>query len=105
MPFQLPDTKTQLEAVHPESGEKVDVTITFKNAKTAGDREVVQFFNILMNRILRILKFTQHLRNFYDARSAKHIKQYNLQIWPGYVTAIDFFEGDRGLMTSHLRRL
>ena len=34
-----------------------------------------------------------HNRNFYDPQSAHAIKQHNLSVWPGYVTAVDRFEG------------
>ena len=56
------------------------VIVTFKREKKAGDHDVVQFFNILFNRIFRLLKFSQHNRNFYDPAGAHSIKQYNLQV-------------------------
>lgn len=54
---------------------------------------MIQQFNILFKRIFGVLKFKMHNRNFYDPKSAHAIRQHNLSIWPGYVTAIDQFEG------------
>ena len=41
---------------------------------------------------MKTLKFTQHNRKYYNAAAANHIKEYNLSVWPGYVTAVDEYE-------------
>lgn len=87
-----PKTKSVVSK-HTETGEDVKVTFSYKKKRDLGDREVVQLYNILICRIFRILKYTQHNRNFYDASGAHVIRQHNLNIWPGYVTAVDQFEG------------
>jgi len=76
-----------------DTGVAVKVTINFKRERRAGDRDIVQFLNILFNRIFRVLKFSQHNRNFYDADGKHEIRQYKLQVWPGYCSSVDFFEG------------
>jgi len=81
-----------LTSVHPESGESVKVSLHFKRQCQPNDRNVIQLYNILFGRIMRTLKFTQHNRKYYDASSANHIKEYNLSVWPGYVTAVDEYE-------------
>ena len=53
---------------------------------------VFQLYNILFGRIMKTLKFTQHNRKYYNAEAANHIKEYNLSVWPGYVTAVDEYE-------------
>lgn len=74
----------------------VKVMINFKKKLDFSDREMIQQFNIIFNRIFATLKFKMHNRNFYDPQSATAIRQHNLSIWPGYVTSVDQFEG--GLM-------
>ncbi len=101
LPHKLPDEVTTLQSTIEESGEQakvrncqhnvcfclcsiilsfVKLIITYKREKKTGDRDVVQFFNILFNRIFRLLKFSQHNRNFYDPAGAHSIQQYNLQV-------------------------
>jgi len=80
LPFRLPDKQTILSSTLEESNETIKLTISLKRICTAGDRDVVQFYNILFNRIFRMLKFSQHNRNFYDPAGAHSIKQYNLQV-------------------------
>ncbi len=102
LPKKLPDPVTVLKSTLDETGEEIkvletrvvfvflfcfsrshhvsQVIVTFKREKKAGDHDVVQFFNILFNRIFRLLKFSQHNRNFYDPAGAHSIKQYNLQV-------------------------
>ena len=41
---------------------------------------------------MKTLKFTQHNRKYYNAAAANDIKEYNLSVWPGYVTAVDEYE-------------
>uniref|UniRef100_A0A1B0DD99 Uncharacterized protein n=1 Tax=Phlebotomus papatasi TaxID=29031 RepID=A0A1B0DD99_PHLPP len=47
---------------------------------------------------MRALKFVRHKRKQFDPTKAKLVPQHKLEIWPGYVTAVDTFEG--GLMLS-----
>ena len=93
LPKKLEPPEQSSFSDRPENGDKVKVTLKFKSARKSGDRDVVQHFNILFNKIFRILKFSQHNRNFYDAAGAHAIKAYNLSVWPGYVTAVDQYEG------------
>jgi len=94
LPFQLDNVVTKGTATHSVTGESVVIKINFKSKREMGaDRDVVQHYNILFNRIMRALKLSQHNRNFFDPKAANHIRQYNLQVWPGYVNAVDEFEG------------
>jgi len=89
---QMLDMQGPLTSVHPDSGESVEVSLHFKRQCLANDRNVIQLYNILFGRIMKTLKFTQHNRKYYDASAANHIKEYNLSVWPGYVTAVDEYE-------------
>jgi hypothetical protein len=80
LPLVLNPPVQTAAAPHPSTGEQVQVTLAFKKERKSGDRDVVQHYNILFNRIMRVLKFTMHNRNFYDAKGAHHIRQYNLQV-------------------------
>jgi len=81
-----------MTSVHTETGEQVQVSLHFKRECKPNDRNVIQLYNILFGRIFKTLKFTQHNRKYYNAAGANHIKEYNLSVWPGYVTAVDEYE-------------
>jgi aubergine-like protein len=76
----------------PLSEEEHKVSLHFKRRCGPNDRETLQLYNILFNKIMRILKFTQHNRSFFNATDAYHIPAYKLQVWPGYVTVADNYE-------------
>jgi len=93
LPKTLDEKSKTVQSVHTETGEKVDVTFNYLRQGRIGDRDVIQLYNILFGRIMKTLKFTQHNRKYYNAAAAHHIKEYNLSVWPGYVTAVDEYEG------------
>ena len=81
LPMKLENVVTQETAKHSVTGAAVLVKINFKSKREMGaDRDVIQHYNILFNRIMRVLKFSQHNRNFFDPKAAINIKQHNLQV-------------------------
>jgi len=89
LPILLPDKSTTC----PIPGSDAKIIVNYKKKLDLVDREMIQQFNIIFKRIFNVLKFKMHNRNFYDPVSATAIKQHNLSIWPGYVTAVDQYEG------------
>jgi len=89
LPTLLPSKSTTC----PVAGSDIKIIVTYKKKLDLVDREMIQQFNIIFKRIFNVLKFKMHNRNFYDPVSATAIKQHNLSIWPGYVTAVDQYEG------------
>jgi len=92
LPNMLDGKSKTVQSTHSETGESIDVTFNFKTERKPGDRDVIQLYNILFGRIMRTLRFTQHNRKYYNAAAAHQIKEYNLSVWPGYVTAVDEYE-------------
>ena len=93
LPKQITEKSIEFEAKNLEDGNPVKISIHYKRKLDLCDRNMIQQFNILFKRIFNVLKFKMHNRNFYDPQSAHAIKQHNLSVWPGYVTAVDRFEG------------
>lgn len=87
LPKLLDSKSVELDAKSAEGG-SVKLTINYKKKLELCDKAMIQQFNILFKRIFTVLKFKMHNRNFYDPKSAHAIRQHNLSIWPGYVTAI-----------------
>jgi len=93
LPEMLDPGLKNLTSTHPETGNSVKIVLKFIRACKSGDRETLQLYCILFNKIMRTLKFTQHNRNFYDANNPFKIPQYHLEIWPGYVSTVNRYEG------------
>ncbi|CAG2058689.1 unnamed protein product [Timema podura] len=74
-----------------KTGLQVTITIIFKRQKRLG--ECVHLYNVLFKRIMVVLDLIRHGRNHYNPKEAQVIPQYKLEVWPGYVTAVDEYEG------------
>ena len=93
LPILLEPKNKVCEAKSSETGATVKIHLNFKKKLELWDRDMIQQFNIIFNRIFGVLKFKMHNRNYYDPVAAHSIRQHNLTIWPGYVTAVDRYEG------------
>lgn len=94
LPIRLPDSITILTSKNPADNSDVQVKIIYKRKKPMKD--CMQFYNILFDRIMKVLNYVRFDRKQFDPTAPKHIPQHKLEIWPGYVTAVDEFED--GLM-------
>jgi len=85
----------RMELVSRESRDLTDVkvTVVFKKKHDIGSMQLLSMFNGVFNRIMRALKFIQHNRKFFDPSKSNKIAAYNLEVWPGMVTAVDRYEG------------
>ncbi|KAH8335023.1 hypothetical protein KR067_006945 [Drosophila pandora] len=72
----------------------VEIRILFKKKEHVKD--CVHLYNILFDRIMKTLKYVRFDRKHFDPSRPKIIPLAKLEVWPGYVTAVDQFEG--GLM-------
>jgi len=70
--------------------EKKDVQITIKlvGEIATTDAHYIQFFNIVLRSAMEKLQLELIKRDYYDPKAAVHLKQYKLELWPGYVTSI-----------------
>ena len=58
-----------------------------------GDKSCIQMYNVMFRRIILELKMLQTNKNFYDPRLGNMVPKHKLEIWPGYVTDVQKFEG------------
>lgn len=96
LPIKLENTITVLNTKHPVDNSDVVIKIIFKKTRRLGD--CTHFYNVLFNKIFKILNFAQLGRQHYNPSASSAIPQHKLEIWPGYVTAIDEYEG--GIMLN-----
>ncbi|XP_034669436.1 protein argonaute-3 [Drosophila subobscura] len=73
---------------------EVEIRILFK--KKEPYKNCLHLYNILFDRIMKTLNYVRFDRKQYDPTRPKVIPLAKLEVWPGYVTAVDELEG--GLM-------
>lgn len=96
LPFKLPDEETHLVSESQDDQSKINVKIMFKRQKRLGD--CIQLYNILFDRIYKVLNYLRVNRKFYDPSAPSLLPNKKLEVWPGYVKAVDELEG--GLMLT-----
>lgn len=90
---QLPDDKLQF-IVMSKAGEPIQVTLKYIGIVSMTDSASLQILNIIMRSCLEGLKLQLVGRNFFDAISKLRVSNYNLELWPGYITSIRQHEKD-----------
>ncbi|XP_021965267.2 piwi-like protein Ago3 [Folsomia candida] len=97
LPFELRDGVTNLSTPHPaDHDDTVDVVI--KHIKKQELEESVHFYNILLRQVFRELGLIEMQRNFYDYKNIFQVPEHKLEIWPGFVTAVEVYQD--GLMLN-----
>jgi len=69
---------------------QIDYTIQLKKVKVLDptDPVLVQFYNNALRRAMTLMGYEQLFRNFFDTEASIKLEQDNMELWPGYVTAI-----------------
>ncbi|XP_012234676.1 piwi-like protein Ago3 [Linepithema humile] len=91
LPIKLPQNITHYKSEHPMDGSEVTLTIIYKKEQSMSEN--VQFFNVLFNRVMRALELVRIGRQNFNPRGAHIMNQHRLEVWPGYVTAVNEYEG------------
>ncbi|KAI4495423.1 hypothetical protein M0802_008637 [Mischocyttarus mexicanus] len=91
LPQKLLKEETVYNSKHPTDGSIVTVRCIFIKKENMSDS--VHFFNILFGRIMRALNLVRIGRQHFNPGEAKTIPQHHLEVWPGYITAINEYEG------------
>ncbi|XP_046398495.1 piwi-like protein Ago3 [Ischnura elegans] len=101
LPHKLPDTI--LASKHPTDGSDVNVKIIFKRYSKMKD--TIHLYNVLFKRIMSALEMTRIGRHFYLSKCCSQIPAHKLEVWPGYVTAVDEYEGGVKLCIDNSHRV
>jgi aubergine-like protein len=75
----------------PTDGSPIKITLQF--IKVPPFHELTPFYNTLFRRIMNDLKLVQIQRHHYDPTAKIDVPVHKLEIWPGYVTSIQDFDG------------
>lgn len=95
--------RTELQSNHPSDGTTIRLSIIFKKQRRLG--EVVYLYNVLFRRIMHALNLVQIGRQHFNANAATAVPQHKLELWPGYVTAINEYEGGLQLCLESTHRV
>ncbi|XP_050425877.1 piwi-like protein Ago3 [Adelges cooleyi] len=89
IPSRLPDDETLLIS---ELNDKSKVNLKIIYRRQTLLRDCIHFYNVFLRQIMKSLDLIEFGRNMYDPVRRVAIPEYNLEVWPGYITAIDEFE-------------
>ncbi|XP_077302628.1 argonaute 3 [Arctopsyche grandis] len=96
LPQKLPANVTTFKSAHPVDNSDVIVEVVFVKEKKMS--EMTQLYNVLFKKVMMALSFKRIGKDSFDPQHPFMIPQYKLEVWPGYVTTVDDFEG--GLMLN-----
>ena len=98
LPRKLASESVKVESTR-ESGETAELTIDFRRKKDLGDPDSLSVFNVLVKRIFKALKLAEMrsgvTKSFFDPTNKNVLPKHKLEVGPGYVVAVDDFEGER----------
>ncbi|XP_073961880.1 piwi-like protein Ago3 isoform X1 [Choristoneura fumiferana] len=96
VPHMLPPEALKLVSTNPFDESKVNITIIFRRTRRLS--EMIHLYNVLFKQIMKDLQLVRFGRQHFNEHAAVQIPQHKLEVWPGYVTAVDEYEG--GLMLT-----
>uniref|UniRef100_A0A914VYH8 Uncharacterized protein n=1 Tax=Plectus sambesii TaxID=2011161 RepID=A0A914VYH8_9BILA len=85
-------TNFDLNGQHPTTGEAVKVNVRRTVTFMPNDPQAINIYNLLVRRSFESMGYHQVQRNFYDPARACTVQNYNIELWPGYLTAIRLHE-------------
>uniref|UniRef100_A0A8C5NGN7 Piwi-like protein 1 n=1 Tax=Gouania willdenowi TaxID=441366 RepID=A0A8C5NGN7_GOUWI len=91
LPIRLAQKETILHS-ETRNKEAVKITVTLTNELPPSSPVCIQFYNLILRKILKLLHLQQIGRNYYNPHDPLNIPQHKLKIWPGYVTTILHYE-------------
>nr|AGJ83331.1 piwi [Oncopeltus fasciatus] len=92
--IHTPGQKEVLELFSIREGDKAKIrlSIKFVGELALGDYQYIQLFNIIVRNCIDSMDFQLVGREYFDPRLKEDLTNFNLEIWPGYVTSILQFE-------------
>ncbi|XP_076545274.1 piwi-like protein Siwi [Osmia lignaria lignaria] len=86
--------KEEFWSVRTSDNTNIRITIRLVGEMQRADPQYLQFFNIIMRKCLELLKLQLVGRDYFDARSKVEVREFRLELWPGYLTSIRQHEND-----------
>lgn len=77
LPFRLPEPITKVESVNPNDNTTVEVAIIYRRQMKVVD--CMHLYNVMFDRIMKILEFVRYGRKNFDPSEPKLIPQHKLE--------------------------
>lgn len=90
---RLRDDCLEVQAVSRRQ-ESIKITIKYVGVISMTEWQSLQVLNLILRRSVEGLKLQLVGRNFYDAVAKVNVRDFNIQLWPGYITSIRQHERD-----------
>ncbi|KAL8604204.1 hypothetical protein ACOMHN_014772 [Nucella lapillus] len=103
LPQPLPQEETELFSTRRTDGTQVSLTI--KLTRTVPTEHCQHLYNILLRKIMSILKLCQVGRYYYNPATPSQVPAHKLEVWPGYITSIKEYEGGLMLLLDSAHRV
>lgn len=103
LPNRLPEPQMKLQSKRITDGATIELTLTL--VKVLDPTQCIQLYNIVLRRIMKLLEMSQVGRYYYDPKRPSPIPEHRLELWPGYITAIQAYEGGVMLLADVSHRL
>lgn len=94
LPILLKDKLTTFVSQSKADNSDIEIRVLYKRQENL--KNCIHLYNVLFDRVMKTLNYVRFDRKQFDPTSPKIIPQQKLEVWPGYVTAVDEYEG--GLM-------
>lgn len=89
------DSTTKVFQCESREGEKYKMTVKNTGSKIQmTDGIAMQVLNIILRQTMEGLKMQEVGRNLYDPDNKVTLKEYKVELWPGYITSIRQHEND-----------
>jgi len=88
------DKPLVLNSKRESDGEIVVITIRLVEEIQPTDYHYTRFFNIVLRKVMEKMKMKLVGRNYYDPEAKVDLKQFKLELWPGYETSIRQHENE-----------
>ncbi|XP_065176641.1 piwi-like protein 1 [Sycon ciliatum] len=103
LPHELSDKTTVVQSKRQTDSQPVNISITL--TRIVPHDECHQLYNIVFRRVMRCLNLKQVGRSHFNPNTPIMVPQHKLEIWPGYVTSIQSYDGGLMLMCDVSHRL
>lgn len=91
---RLPPEQSTFTSARQSDGQHITITVRPVRDIRVGDINYIQFFNIIMRKCYEFLELKLVGRNYFDPKSKIGVRDFNLELWPGYITSIRQHERD-----------
>jgi hypothetical protein len=73
-------------------GQKYKIDITWVQSISELDNDMLVFFKVFFNALLKRIKFKQIGRNFFNPEQSTKINHHNIEVWPGFASSLQMVQ-------------